>query len=213
MTTYADGFVEVVQTYTPANGSLSEQYNRDTGAQLSAWDLTWSFASFVTLAQRRSGQFPPSWNSKLNLGTAKTCKASSTQGTYAPALMAGAPAVDMSCTVQVTFNVDATTTFGQNIYISGNASALGDWAPDYEPMVPPNYPIWYSIVDLEPDTTYSYSYVYQNTADYTFEAGNRTITTPGCGDGYVQISTNDTFGAAGTVVTTNFCNPDVTHCW
>lgn len=203
----------MVEKYTPTNGSLSEQYNRTSGEQLSAWDLTWSFASFVTAAQRRAGQFPPSWNSRNAAATPATCSASSAQGTYAAATAAGAPPVSTACTVQVTFVVNASTTFGQNVYISGNVSALGDWAPGYEPMVPPNYPLWYSIVDVAPETTISYKYVHQNSASYAFEIQNRTIYTGPCGDGFRQIRTNDVFSGEGTVVTENFCNPDVNHCW
>jgi len=120
------GFVQVVQKYTPANGSLSEQYNRTTGEQLSAYDLTWSFASFVSMAQRRSGQYPASWLSRSSSPTPSTCQATSAMGTYAAATAAGAPPVSTACTVQVTFAVNASTTFGQNVYISGNVSALGN---------------------------------------------------------------------------------------
>lgn len=211
MTTYADGFVSVVQHYTPANGSLSEQYNRTTGEQLSAWDLTWSFASFVSMAQRRNGQYPASWNSRVAAATPATCSNSPAMGTYAPAIAAGAPALSTACTVQVTFNVNASS--GQTVYMTGDAASLGNWAPNYEPMVPVNYPIWYSIVDLAPSTTYNYKYVNQGAASYAFEVQNRTVTTPACGDGFVQIATHDSFGTEGTVVSTNFCNPDVNHCW
>ena len=40
--TYADGFMSLIEQYTPTNGSISEQYDRNNGAQLSAYDLTWS---------------------------------------------------------------------------------------------------------------------------------------------------------------------------
>ena len=33
--------VAVVKKYTPASGGLAEQYDRNTGAALSARDLTW----------------------------------------------------------------------------------------------------------------------------------------------------------------------------
>ena len=58
VTKYADSFVTIAQKYTPADGSLAEQYNRDTGAPLSASDLTWSYAAFVTMSQRRDGKYP-----------------------------------------------------------------------------------------------------------------------------------------------------------
>jgi glucoamylase len=57
---YADGVISVVQEYTPANGGLSEEYERNTGDQKSAPDLTWSYASFLTAIARRNGSVPPS---------------------------------------------------------------------------------------------------------------------------------------------------------
>lgn len=201
-----------MEKYTAANGSLSEQYNRTSGEQLSAYDLTWSFASFVTASQRRAGQFPPSWGSRTAAAIPSVCSASSAMGTYAAATAAGAPPVSTACSVQVTFVVNASTTFGQNVYLTGDVPALGNWAPGYEPMSPPNYPLWYSIVDLAPDTTVHYKYVHQNSASYAFETQNRTINTGPCGDGFRQIQTNDVFSTEGTVDATNFCNPDQTHC-
>lgn len=210
-------FFALVEQYTPANGSLSEQYDRTTGQQLSAYDLTWSFASFVTASQRRAGQFPPSWSSRRAPAIPSTCSATSATGTYAAALAAGAPAGSTACSVQVTFIVNASTTFGQNVYLTGNTSALGDWSPSYEPMAPTYYTSlraeWYSIVDLLPTTTYAYKYVHQNSDNYAFETQNRTITTPACGNGRVQVQTDDAFGEEGTVVYADYCNPDVVHCW
>ena len=46
--TFADGFVAVVAKYTPSSGALSEQYDKSSGSQLSASDLTWSYASALT---------------------------------------------------------------------------------------------------------------------------------------------------------------------
>ena len=55
---YADGFVNIVATYAAPNGSLSEQFSRDDGHPLSARDLTWSYAAFLTAAARRAGIVP-----------------------------------------------------------------------------------------------------------------------------------------------------------
>ena len=82
---YADGFISVVQEYTPANGGLSEEYERNTGVQKSAPDLTWSYASFLTAIARRNGSVPPSWGSHVALGLPKKCGPTTVQGTYATA--------------------------------------------------------------------------------------------------------------------------------
>ncbi|KAI9931395.1 hypothetical protein MW887_009970 [Aspergillus wentii] len=83
--TYADGFVAVVQQYTPGNGGLSEEYNRDTGVQVSSPDLTWSFASFLTATARRNGSVPPSWGSSRALAVPSQCRPATVKGTYAAA--------------------------------------------------------------------------------------------------------------------------------
>ena len=46
--TLADGFITIVAKYTPADGGPSGQFTKDTGAPLSAADLTWSYASAPT---------------------------------------------------------------------------------------------------------------------------------------------------------------------
>ena len=48
-----DAFMRTVQTYTPASGDLSEQFDRATGAQISAKQLAWSYAAFITAAASR----------------------------------------------------------------------------------------------------------------------------------------------------------------
>jgi len=40
--TYADGYMSLVEKYTPCGGGLAEQFSRSNGAPLSAVDLTWS---------------------------------------------------------------------------------------------------------------------------------------------------------------------------
>lgn len=46
-------------------------------------------------------------------------------------------------TVAVTFNVQATTQFGENIYICGSVDALEDWSPDNAIILSAaNYPTW-----------------------------------------------------------------------
>ena len=39
---YADGYMSIVEQYTPSSGALAEQYSRSNGVPLSAGDLTWS---------------------------------------------------------------------------------------------------------------------------------------------------------------------------
>jgi glucoamylase len=48
-----DAFMRTVQAYTPPSGDLSEQFDRAMGAQLSAKNLAWSYAAFITAAASR----------------------------------------------------------------------------------------------------------------------------------------------------------------
>lgn len=90
---FADGFVEIIAKYTPSNGSLSEQYSKSDGSQLSAYDLTWSFASALTAFEARAGNTYGSWGA-ANLTT--SCSGGSSSGS----------------TVAVTFTVNYDTTYG-----------------------------------------------------------------------------------------------------
>ncbi|PNP43569.1 hypothetical protein TGAMA5MH_04541 [Trichoderma gamsii] len=82
---YADGFVNNVATYAPSNGSLAEQYNRNNGQPLSAYDLTWSYAALLTAAARRSGVVPYSWGETSASSVPSVCSYTSAVGTYSSA--------------------------------------------------------------------------------------------------------------------------------
>jgi glucoamylase len=45
--------MRTVRKYTPDDGSLSEQFDRVSGAQTSARHLTWGYAAFISAAQDR----------------------------------------------------------------------------------------------------------------------------------------------------------------
>ena len=51
-----DAFLETVRRFTPESGELSEQFDQRTGQQLSAKQLAWSYAAFIScVAARRLG--------------------------------------------------------------------------------------------------------------------------------------------------------------
>jgi glucoamylase len=91
--TFADGFLAINANYTPENGGLAEQFDRDNGSPLSAVDLTWSYASALTAFAARSGIVPASWGAK-GLVVPPVCNSNT------------------GPIVLVTFNVAATTQFG-----------------------------------------------------------------------------------------------------
>ncbi|KAK1447816.1 glycosyl hydrolase family 15 [Colletotrichum melonis] len=182
---YADSFVEIAQKYTPADGALAEQFNKTTGSPTSARDLTWSYAAFITMAERRAGQYPPSWVPEAASEVPATCAASTTTGVYVPATAAGAPDVTGSCTVPVTFLVNATTYYGEGLSLLGNIAELGVWNVDNgQPMSASGYtaerPLWSVDVELPGGSNVSYVYVRKQSCGFLYEERNRTLTVPAC---------------------------------
>jgi len=51
---WGDAFMRTIKYYTPADGHLSEEINRNTGVAQGAPDLTWSYASLLTAAFTRA---------------------------------------------------------------------------------------------------------------------------------------------------------------
>ncbi|KAB8298302.1 hypothetical protein EYC80_002031 [Monilinia laxa] len=193
VTTYADSFVSIAQKYTPSSGSLAEQFDRKTGKPISANDLTWSYAAFVTMAQRRSGQYPPSWGSSASLAP-PNCGPTSYDGSYAPAIAAGAPNITAPCQQYVQFNVNATTYFGESIYVVGNITDLGNW--DLNKALPlgagqytAEWPLWSLDTELLADSTISYAYVRVQDCGQApiYESRNRTLVTGECESGGLKV--------------------------
>lgn len=82
------------------------------------------------------------------------------------------------------FGVNATTQLGQNIYVTGNQAALGNWNPASAPKLDPaTYPVWKLDVSLPAGTTFEYKYVRKDASgNVTWESGaNRTATVPSSG--------------------------------
>ncbi|KAH9859843.1 hypothetical protein IAQ61_011625 [Plenodomus lingam] len=178
--TYADDYISVVQRYTPSNGMLAEQFDKNNGSPVSAVDLTWSYAAFLTATERRAGVLTPSWGETSNNRPPQTC-------TAPPA-----------CNSRVTFNVRATTVFGENVFVVGQLTQLGNWTPnDARPLSASQYtssnPIWSGSVDLPASTAFDYKYIRRSSSGaFTWESDpNRRFTTSsGCGS---TVTVNDTW--------------------
>ncbi|KAM0283158.1 hypothetical protein ACHAQH_002640 [Verticillium albo-atrum] len=156
VSTYADGYIDVAATYIPSGGNIAEQYNRNTGQPLSARDLTWSYASFLTVAQRRREVVGLGWANSAASVVPGTCFATSVQGSYTSATVTSFPAnqtpgtgvptgtvtgtatvtapattTTAACVapanVDITFNARVVTQFGQTVKIVGNTAQLGNW--------------------------------------------------------------------------------------
>lgn len=110
--TYADGYFNIVATYAQANGSLSEQFSRSDGDPLSAYDLTWSYAAFLTAAARRAGVVPYSWGEPSASSVPSACVSTSAIGTFSTASTGTWPAsqTPVSGATTTTTTTSATTT-------------------------------------------------------------------------------------------------------
>ncbi|KAK7690218.1 hypothetical protein QCA50_006870 [Cerrena zonata] len=165
--TFADGFVAIHSKYTPSNGGLAEQYSKSDGSPVSAVDLTWSYAAALTAFAARDGKASPSWGA-AGLTAPSTCStASSGSGSS-------------SGTVAVTFNEVATTTFGENIYITGSVDALANWSPDNALILSAaNYPSWSITVNLPAGSQVQYKFIRKFNGAVTWESDpNRIINVP-----------------------------------
>lgn len=163
---YADGYVAIVQKYTPSSGALSEQFDKSTGAPLSARDLTWSYASVLTMAAARNSQVPASWGAGSANQVPSVCAGSSATGSYSRST--NVDWADFTCTtassVNVTFNVLATTVFGENVFVVGSISQLGSWnTASAIPLEASGYtssvPLWRGTVTLAAGTAFQYKYI------------------------------------------------------
>lgn len=90
------------------------------------------------------------------------------------------------------FAVNATTVPGQDIYVTGDQAALGNWNPGGAlKLDPAAYPVWKLDAGLPAGTSFQYKYLRKDGAgNVTWETGaNRTATVPPTG----RVSLNDTW--------------------
>ncbi|KQY25509.1 glycosidase [Cellulomonas sp. Root485] len=85
---------------------------------------------------------------------------------------------------QISFGVNATTSWGQNIYVVGDRAELGSWNPAGAiALSSATYPVWRANVTLPAGTVVQYKYVRkESNGAVTWESGsNRTATVPASG--------------------------------
>ncbi|KDQ19153.1 carbohydrate-binding module family 20 protein [Botryobasidium botryosum FD-172 SS1] len=159
---YADEFVAIVAKYVGTNGALSEQFDRNTGAPLSAADLTWSYASALTAFNARAGKFSPTWGASG----------------LTPPSVCGTKTVART---PVTFRLSSQS---DNAFLVGSIDVLKAWnASNAIPMTQSTYPNWAVTVDLPVSTTLQYKYI-RKSANGTvtwLSDPNNNLTTPASG--------------------------------
>ncbi|KAF4979540.1 hypothetical protein FZEAL_4308 [Fusarium zealandicum] len=204
---YADAYVSIVAKYAGANGSLAEQFSKNDGKPLSADDLTWSYAAFLTAAERRAGIVPPSWASGASSPVPDRCAMNTVAGSYSSATATsfppsqtpkdGAPTPTdkeptspptgcaVATSVSVTFEELAKTEFGETIKIAGNIDALGSWDTKKAiSLSASDYtaqnPLWKVSISLKAGQVLEYKYInVKRDGSVTWERDpNRTYTVP-----------------------------------
>ncbi|MFF7373236.1 carbohydrate-binding module family 20 domain-containing protein [Streptomyces tricolor] len=94
------------------------------------------------------------------------------------------PGEDPGVTTGASFSVDATTVWGENVYVTGDQPALGDWNPAGAlKLDPAAYPVWKLDVALPAGTSFAYKFLRKDASGkVTWESGgNRTATVPSSG--------------------------------
>jgi alpha-amylase len=106
---------------------------------------------------------------------------------YGGAKMGGTtptPTPTPSTSIATSFGVNATTVWGQNVYVVGNVPALGSWNTASAILLSSaSYPIWTGTVSLPPSTSIEYKYIKKDgSGNVIWESGsNRIFTTPAGG--------------------------------
>lgn len=95
--------------------------------------------------------------------------------------------------VPVTFTVNnATTNWGENVYITGNCDELGNWDPEKAvgPAVCPDYPAWTLTVYFPAGSNIEFNAIKKDeSGNVTWQDGdNRTYTVPTTGTGQISIN-------------------------
>ncbi|CCA72741.1 probable glucan 1,4-alpha-glucosidase [Serendipita indica DSM 11827] len=175
--TFADGFALKGAQYAPSSGALAEQYTRGAGTPTSAADLTWSYASVLTMFDARDNLAVDGWGA-ASLTLPNTCSTGGGGGSAAT----------------VNFRETATTVWGENIYLVGSIDALKNWDPNNAigPLDNTNtYPVWRVSVSIPAGTYFEYKYIRKNNGVVTWESGsNRVNTAPAAG---ATLTINDTW--------------------
>ncbi|NEA49966.1 carbohydrate-binding module family 20 domain-containing protein [Streptomyces sp. SID10815] len=90
------------------------------------------------------------------------------------------------------FNVNATTQWGQNIYVTGDNAALGGWNTGAAlKLDPASYPVWKLTVSLPAGTSFAYKYLRKDAnGNVTWESGANRTAAVGSGG---LVTLNDTW--------------------
>lgn len=94
------------------------------------------------------------------------------------------PTPTPSATIATSFGVNATTVWGQSVYVVGNVAALGSWNTAQAVLLSSaSYPIWTGTINLPRSTSIEYKYIKKDSSgNVIWESGsNRVFSTPASG--------------------------------
>jgi glucoamylase len=174
---------------------MAEQFTKADGTQTSARDLTWSYAALLTANSRRNAVVPAPWGQSLATSLPSACSPTSATGTYSSVVITSWPTIsgypgapDTPCqiptTVSVTFDVKATTVYGQDVKIVGSISQLGSWNPSNAVALSADKytsdnPLWSGTVNLPAGQSFEYKFIRVQNGAVTWESDpNRKYTVP-----------------------------------
>ncbi|MEU9316650.1 carbohydrate-binding module family 20 domain-containing protein [Streptomyces sp. NPDC048295] len=125
-----------------------------------------------------SGQFTATLGANTALALQVNARTCTGGGTTDPGTDPG------TGTSGASFGVNATTQLGQNVYVTGNQPALGNWSTAGAlKLDPATYPVWKLDVAMPAGTSFEYKYIRKDASgNVTWESGaNRTATVPSTG--------------------------------
>ncbi|KAK6596119.1 glucoamylase P (glycosyl hydrolase family 15) [Botrytis cinerea] len=128
VTKYADSFVAIAQKYTPSSGSLAEQFDRNTGAP------------FLPMTLHGVMRHLSPWLKDVQVNILLVGEVR--QHRFHPQI------AHLHLLKELRFYVNATTYYGENLYIIGNTTDLGAWnlnsaLPMNAGMYTTENPVWY----------------------------------------------------------------------
>ncbi|KFZ82142.1 glucoamylase [Amycolatopsis sp. MJM2582] len=140
-------------------------FGEGTGA---ATPLAWSMAQFVRLAHSIDAGAPVETPSVVKQRYSAACSGVSAQ-----------------------FTVNATTSWGQNIFVVGDRAELGAWNPaNAVPLSSANYPLWTGKVALPKGAAFQYKYIRKEGGAVVWESGANRVGSASSG---CTLALNDTW--------------------
>ncbi|KAL1610638.1 glycoside hydrolase 15 protein [Paraconiothyrium brasiliense] len=198
MKSYADGFVEVVLSSLPKNGSLSEQFSKVDGKPLGARHFSWSYGAWLSMMDRREGRVPASWNALGASHVPSNCSTGGVKGSYSPANDTQWPTFPCKAVekVQVTFNVLRVVGEGEGVFVYGSVLELGKWDErnmvrmDGERYDAKRLPLWSVAVEIPLGTKFEYRYKVDGSSGMESKTFGFQVEKETC---WYAVATNDTW--------------------